>query len=71
MTTLSGPSEPEQVPAALVSTNFFTVLDVKPLLGRGFLPEDSTEGHTNVSGHQLRSVAGAVWERSANYRQTR
>jgi putative ABC transport system permease protein len=48
MTTLSGPSGPEQVPAALVSTNFFSVLGVKPLLGRGFLPDDSKEGHTNV-----------------------
>jgi putative ABC transport system permease protein len=47
-TTLSGQSGPEQVPAALVSTNFFALLDVKPLLGRGFLPEDSTEGHTSV-----------------------
>jgi putative ABC transport system permease protein len=48
MTTLSGASGPEQVPAATVSTNFFTVLGVKPLLGRGFVPDDSTEGHTNV-----------------------
>ncbi len=47
-TTLNGPSGPEQVPAALVSTNFFAVLDVRPLLGRGFLPEDSAEGHTSV-----------------------
>ena len=48
MTTLSGPSGPEQVPAATVSTNFFALLGVKPFLGRGFLPDDSTEGHTNV-----------------------
>jgi putative ABC transport system permease protein len=47
-TTLSGPSGPEQVPAATVSTNFFTMLGVKPALGRGFLPDDSTEGRTNV-----------------------
>ena len=47
-TTLSGPSGPEQVPAATVSTNFFTMLGVKPVLGRGFLPDDSTEGRTNV-----------------------
>jgi len=48
MTTLSGPSGPEQVPAATVSTNFFALLGVKPFLGRGFLPDDSAEGHTSV-----------------------
>jgi putative ABC transport system permease protein len=48
MTTLSGAGGPEQVSTATVSTNFFTVFSVKPILGRGFLPEDSTEGHTSV-----------------------
>ena len=48
MTTLSGPTGPEKVPAALVSTNFFRLLGVMPLLGRGFLPDDSTEALTNV-----------------------
>ena len=57
MTTLNGPSGPEQVPAATVSTNFFTLLDVKPLLGRSFLPDDSTEGHTNVL-----AISHGLWQ---------
>ncbi|MGH9701773.1 MAG: ABC transporter permease, partial [Candidatus Acidiferrales bacterium] len=38
---LTGRGEPEQVDVELVSSNFFSVLGVNPMLGRGFLPEDS------------------------------
>jgi len=40
--------EPEQLRAALVTTNFFQVLGVNCALGRSFLPEDSAEG----AGHR-------------------
>jgi putative ABC transport system permease protein len=46
--TLSGGSEPERVPSAQVSANYFEVLGVPPLLGRGFLPGDDTAGHDHV-----------------------
>ena len=45
---LSGPSGPEQVAATLVSTNFFSVMGMNPILGRAFVPDDSIPGHTNV-----------------------
>jgi putative ABC transport system permease protein len=37
---LSGGDEPEQIPGAHVTSSLFTVLGVKPILGRTFLPED-------------------------------
>jgi len=48
MTIVNGPNGPDRVPAALVSANFFSVLGVNPLLGRGFIPDDAAKGHTNV-----------------------
>jgi putative ABC transport system permease protein len=46
---ITGPNGAEQVPGALVSTNFFSVLGVNPLLGRGFVPDDALMGHTAVA----------------------
>ena len=45
---LNGANGPERVAAALVSTNFFSVLGVNPILGRGFVADDSLRGKTNV-----------------------
>jgi putative ABC transport system permease protein len=39
----------ERIPAALVSTNFFSVLGVQPLLGRTFGPEDALRGKSGVT----------------------
>src|SRR5215471_8346170 len=47
--TLSGGSEPERVPSAEVSANYFRVLGVSPLLGRGFLPGEDQPGHDRVA----------------------
>jgi hypothetical protein len=33
-------SKPENVAALLVSANFFSTLEVRPIIGRGFLPEE-------------------------------
>src|ERR1039457_1234340 len=38
--TLTGESEPGDVPGQIVSGNYFDVLGVKPVLGRTFLPEE-------------------------------
>lgn len=46
---LAGAGDPERVPGALVSTNFFSVMRVQPAIGRGFTPEDQLSGHTNVA----------------------
>ncbi|HTS12939.1 MAG TPA: ABC transporter permease [Candidatus Limnocylindrales bacterium] len=45
---LNGAAGPERVAATLVSTNFFSVMGVHPILGREFVPDDSIKGHTNV-----------------------
>ncbi len=41
---LLGRGEPDRVQTGVVSTNFFDVLGVKPLLGRTFLPSDNEHG---------------------------
>jgi putative ABC transport system permease protein len=46
---LSGGGEPEQIAGDLVSGNFFSLLGVRPALGRAFLPEeDRVEGSSPV-----------------------
>jgi len=46
---LSGAGDPERTPSALVSTNFFSVLGVNPVIGRSFAPDEQLPGHANVS----------------------
>ena len=42
--TLSGDSEPEQVPARKATWNLWSVLGVKPLIGRSFTQEEDEKG---------------------------
>jgi len=52
--TLLGTGEPEEMPAALVSADFFRTLGVAPMLGRGLLPgEDQGQGTVAVIGETL------------------
>ncbi|HXN24669.1 MAG TPA: ABC transporter permease [Candidatus Dormibacteraeota bacterium] len=59
---LLGRSEPERVDTGVVSWNFFAVFGIKPLLGRGFRPEDETPGAPAVllltNEYWLRSFGG-------------
>jgi putative ABC transport system permease protein len=59
--TLLGKGDPEEMPVALVSADFFRTLGVSPILGRGFLPgEDQGQGTVAVIGESLwRSRFGA------------
>ncbi len=52
---LTGQGEPEQVPGLRVSSSFFTVLGVAPLMGRTFVPdeEDPGRGRVVVLSHGL------------------
>ena len=46
---LTGTDEPERVEAAGISANLFTVLGVKPALGRALLPDEDKPTATPVS----------------------
>ena len=46
--TLGGVANPKLVPQVASSVNLFDVLQVKPMLGRSFLPSDALTGNTNV-----------------------
>ena len=46
--TITGDGKPEQVDAAAVSSTFFPLLGVEPLLGRTLLPEEDQQGKANV-----------------------
>ena len=50
--------EPERVPRAGVSTRFFDVLGVQPMLGRSFLDEDDKPGPTTVA-----ILSEGLWKR--------
>ncbi|HKW57383.1 MAG TPA: ABC transporter permease [Candidatus Acidoferrum sp.] len=45
---LTGSGEPEQVVVQLVSANFFSLLEVDPIIGPGFTPENGQTGKDNV-----------------------
>ncbi|HEV2960803.1 MAG TPA: ABC transporter permease, partial [Candidatus Angelobacter sp.] len=53
---LTGRGEPQQVPVARVSPNFFTVLGIKPQLGRTF-----ADGEGQPSGKQVVMISDALW----------
>jgi putative ABC transport system permease protein len=55
---LSGDGPPEQVPAAQVSGNFFSLLGVNAIAGRTFLPADDAPGRAAQA-----LVSEALWER--------
>ena len=46
---LTGTGEATRVPTALVTSSFFSVLQVNPMLGRTFLPEEEQPGKNRVA----------------------
>lgn len=46
--TITGGNNPQQVDACAVSSTFFSLLGVEPLLGRTLLPEEDQQGKANV-----------------------
>src|SRR5450432_4209304 len=55
---LTGRGDPEQIPAARVSWNFFDILGVPPVLGRGYRAEEDQPG-----GAPVAIVSDAFWRR--------
>jgi putative ABC transport system permease protein len=54
---LTGSGEPQQVPVARVSANFFDLLGLKPRLGRWFLPEEG-----RPEGRPVVVIGNALWQ---------
>src|ERR1051325_5300170 len=46
---LTGFGEPQRIPALRVTSNLISTLDVPPLIGRSFLPEEETSGRNRVA----------------------
>jgi len=55
--TLSGDSEPEQVPARKTTANLWSVLGVKPLIGRVFTEEEDEKGV------RVAVISHGLWQR--------
>ncbi len=55
--TLTGVGDPAQLMASLVSPNFFEVLRVQPLLGRGFQPAEGEDG-----GKPVVLISRRLWQ---------
>ena len=56
--TLTGPDVPERVEGQRVSADFFTVLGVRPAIGRGFIADDDRR-----QGPAVAIVSDALWRR--------
>jgi predicted permease len=56
--SLLGAGEAERVTARLISSDFFSVLDVKPALGRAFAPGEDEAGNT-----PLVMISSDLWQR--------
>lgn len=55
---LTGRGDPEQIPSARVSSNFFDVLGVRPALGRTFVEEEGQPG-----GKEVALISRELWMR--------
>jgi putative ABC transport system permease protein len=56
---VTGGDRPDRTDAAAVTTNFFTLLGVPPLLGRTFLPSDHRAGFTEIA-----VISYGLWQRA-------
>jgi predicted permease len=56
--SLSGVGRPESVWSLLATANYFDVLDVRPILGRGFLPSDDEK----PGGSPVIVISYALWQ---------
>lgn len=62
---LTGAGEPERIPSAQVSPNFFSVLGVQPTLGRTFAAEENQPGRDHVA-----MLSHSLWQRRFNSDQS-
>ncbi|HEV2387781.1 MAG TPA: ABC transporter permease [Candidatus Acidoferrales bacterium] len=57
--SLTGKEKPERVWGMLVTSNYFPVLGVQPVLGRGFLPSEDTA----ANGAPVALISYRLWQR--------
>lgn len=62
---LTNAGEPERIPSAQVSPNFFSVLGVQAILGRTFAPDENQPGRDHVV-----MLSHSLWQRRFNSDQT-
>jgi putative ABC transport system permease protein len=55
---LTGKGQPENIPGSLLSANIFSLLGIKPLLGRDFLADEETYGR-----HRVVLLSHEFWQR--------
>jgi putative ABC transport system permease protein len=55
--TLGGSDSPEQIPTAAISPGLFSILQVKPRLGRPFEPDEDQIGR-----HRVALISDGVWK---------
>src|SRR3954451_856522 len=56
-------AEPERVPRAGVTTGFFSVLGVQPVLGRAFVPEDEKPASVAGGRGTVAIISHGLWKR--------
>ena len=56
--SLTGAGKPERIYGALTTTNYFDVLGLRPIIGRGFLPEEERLR----TGAAVALISYSVWE---------
>ena len=56
---LGGPGEPEQLRGEMVTANFFSMLRMRPALGRGFAPGEDR----GLGSHPVVVLSSDLWER--------
>ena len=55
---LTGKGQPENIPGSRLSANIFSLLSLRPIFGRDFLPEEETYGK-----HQVVMLSYELWQR--------
>lgn len=56
--TLTGEQEPERIPGAVITSNFFSVLGVRPIMGREFTSEEN-----GPNGARVVIISHSLWQR--------
>jgi putative ABC transport system permease protein len=59
---LTGDGDPQETQAQLVSANFFATLGVRPMLGRGFAPEEDDPEGPGIGAGEVAVLSHRLWQ---------